>query len=640
MSILSIQNLSLEFSERVLFKSMSFEIEEKDKVGFVGANGVGKTTFFKILTGEIEPTSGMIAVSKNIKIGYMEQHACINSEKTIFEELLSVYENLIKMEDRLKTLTELIENDLDNRDEYIREQFDLTEKFQNNDGLTYKSRTRAALIGLGFDESMFTRSVSTLSGGQKSKLSLAKLLLSNPDILLLDEPTNHLDISSVQWLEEFIKAFKGTAIIISHDRYFLDSITNKTIELEHEKIMLFKGNYSVFLEKKKAYNEQINKEYNNQIKEINRIKAIVEQQRRWGQEHNFITAESKLKQIKRLESELVLPEKELDYIKFDFKINRVSGNDVLFCDNISKTFDNKKVLENISFNIKKGSRVFILGENGIGKTTLFKIIAKKLMADSGNITYGANVDIGYFEQMQDSLSLDKTPFSEIHDTFPYLNSTEVRSALARFMFKADDVFKENEKLSGGERARIALLKLMLRGDNFLLLDEPTNHLDTKSREILEKTLLSFDGTLLIVSHDRYFINKLADRILYLSSDGVTEYNGNYDYFLEKRNDINESVSISSQPIPKKMNDYKLKKILQSDIRKLKTKIINLEKEIEANDKSLEDLQNKLSSEEVISDYQKIVDITAEIETLDKNQTQLLQDWEESIALLDSYNEKI
>ena len=533
MPALSVRNLTMTFIERNLFTDVSFDVEERDKVGFIGANGVGKTTLFKILNGEISPVSGTVTFSKNVRPGYMEQHACNNPRADVYHELLSVFDYLSDMETEISALAHQIDNKSGNLDELVERQTMLIEQFERAGGLTYKSRTRSALLGLGFSENDFTMPVGNLSGGQRSKLCLAKLLLSQSNMLLLDEPTNHLDIDAIAWLEGFLRDFKGAMIIISHDRYFLDNVTNKTIELEHNRAMVYKGSYSEFVKKKESVNESLKNKYEHDLKEIKRIEGIVEQQKRWGQAHNFITAASKQKEADRIKDGLVAPESELETMRMHFEPRCESGNDVLICKNLAKSFDNKQLFKNVDIHIRKGERVFIIGGNGCGKTTLFRILTGKTPMNSGEYDYGANVEIGYFDQMQQNLDLSKTALDEVWDTFPNMTQTEVRSALASFLFKGDEVFKPLSKMSGGERARVSLLKLMLKGSNFLLLDEPTNHLDASSREELEKTLLDYSGTMLIVSHDRYFINKIADRILLLTNNGVKEYLGNYDYYLER-----------------------------------------------------------------------------------------------------------
>lgn len=629
MAILSVRNLSMSFVERVLFDNVSFDVEKKDKVGFIGANGVGKTTIFKILSGRTDATDGFVNFSKDSVVGYLEQHSCNVPNRTIYEELLSVFEKLIEQEKELEILPSLIEleENSDERNSLIEKQMNMQEEFERNGGLTYKSRTRSTLLGLGFSEGEFSTEAIKLSGGQKSKLCLAKLLLSGANFLLLDEPTNHLDIQSVEWLENFIKDFNGAVIIISHDRYFLDSVTNKTIELEHKKITCYKGNYSEFVAKKEKILEDMRNKYENDLKEIKRIEGIVEQQKRWGQAHNFITAESKQKQADKLRSELVEPDdKALETVKFRFEPKRVSGNDVLITENLSKSFGNKHLFSNVNMHIKRKERVFILGANGCGKTTLFKILMHKLRADTGRIDYGVNVDIGYFDQVQETLNLDKTALDEVWDIFPNMTHTQVRTALGSFLFKGDDVFKKLSSFSGGERARVALLKLMLAGGNFLLLDEPTNHLDTNSREALEETLKNYDGTLLIISHDRYFINKLADRILYLDENGFTEYLGNYDYYIEKTKEkkSTENAQSKENQIKPKINEYKQRKEQQSNIRKLKTKIKKCEEKVEELDSLEDELQIELS---MTNDFDKLTMISTSLDSCQIEKEKVYEEWE-------------
>ena len=631
MPALSVRNLTMTFIERNLFTDVSFDVEERDKVGFIGANGVGKTTLFKILNGEISPVSGTVTFSKNVRPGYMEQHACNNPRADVYHELLSVFDYLSDMETEISTLAHQIDNKSGNLDELVERQTMLIEQFERAGGLTYKSRTRSALLGLGFSENDFTMPVGNLSGGQRSKLCLAKLLLSQSNMLLLDEPTNHLDIDAIAWLEGFLRDFKGAMIIISHDRYFLDNVTNKTIELEHNRAMVYTGSYSEFVKKKESVNESLKNKYEHDLKEIKRIEGIVEQQKRWGQAHNFITAASKQKEADRIKDQLVAPESELETMRMHFEPRCESGNDVLICKNLAKAFDDKQLFKNVDIHIRKGERVFIIGGNGCGKTTLFRILTGKTPMDSGEYDYGANVEVGYFDQMQQNLDLSKTALDEVWDTFPNMTQTEVRSALASFLFKGEEVFKPLSKMSGGERARVSLLKLMLKGSNFLLLDEPTNHLDASSREELEKTLLDYSGTMLIVSHDRYFINKIADRILLLTNNGVKEYLGNYDYYLERTTAEKQGVVLTESKKEKKekpQNDYFLQKQKQSEERKRQTKLKKAEAEIERLDEEIAKTQELLSSEEVAADYEKLMELSKLLEDLQKQQEEQYEIWEE------------
>lgn len=631
MNVLDVQNLTLSFGENTLFSNISFDIQDKDKVGFVGVNGAGKTSLFKLIIGEYTADSGNCFISKNVKLGYMEQHTCSN-DKSIYNELVSVFDDLIKMEQELEEISkELTKN---HTKELIDRQDFLTNEFNRNGGLTYKSMTRSALIGLGFSEGDFDKPTSILSGGQRSKLILAKLLLSKADFLLLDEPTNHLDISAIQWLEEFLRNFNGACLIISHDRYFLDKITNKTIELENKKIRSYTGNYSTFLKKKEAEQKAIEDKYNNDIAEIERLEGIISQQRQWNREKNIKTAESKEKVIERIRAQLVLPDSRVERIRFDFTPKCISGEDVLEVRDLKKSFNTKAVFENASFNIKRGERVFLLGDNGCGKTTLLKILMGDLTRDDGTFKFGQSIMTGYFDQVQAKLDLSKTVIDEVWTSYPFMTETRVRNALAAFLFKGDDVFKKLELCSGGERARVALLKLMLGGYNFLLLDEPTNHLDAFSREELEETLLNYQGTMLIVSHDRYFINKLANRIIELTPNGCNNYLGNYDDYAEHRYVRSAEKVKTEKP---KVNDYKLKKERQSNLRKLASKSKRLEADIEAVELEIETVQEKLNS----SDYEKLMALTSSLEELTKKRDSLYAEWEDtSLELLELEEQEI
>lgn len=624
MNVLDIQNLTLSFGENTLFSNISFSINEKEKVGFVGVNGAGKTSLFRLITGEYTADSGNCFISKNTRLGYMEQHTC-SDNKTIWNELVSVFDDLIEMEQELENIAHKLT--IEHSQELIDRQDYLTNEFQLNGGLTYKSMTRSALIGLGFSENDFEKPTSTLSGGQRSKLILAKLLLSKADFLLLDEPTNHLDISAIQWLEEFLKNFSGACLIISHDRYFLDKITDKTVELENKKIRSYKGNYSTFLVKKEAEQKAIEDKYNNDIAEIERLEGIIAQQRQWNREKNIKTAESKEKVVERIKEQLVLPDSKVEKIRFDFTPKCVSGEDVLDVVDLKKSFNSNEIFENASFNVKRGERVFLLGDNGCGKTTLLKILMGDLTRDDGTFKFGQSLMTGYFDQVQAKLDLSKTVIDEVWTSFPYMTETKVRNALAAFLFKGEEVFRPLEVCSGGERARVALLKLMLGGFNFLLLDEPTNHLDAFSREELENTLLNYQGTMLIVSHDRYFINKLATRIVELTPNGCNNYLGNYDDYAEHRYIQSAEKAKAEKP---KVNDYKLKKERQSNLRKLNTKIKKLEQEIENTELEIEETQSKLDS----AGYEELMELTAVLDELTKKRDTFYEEWEQSTLELE------
>lgn len=624
MNVLDVQNLTLSFGENELFSNISFDIKDNEKVGFVGVNGAGKTSLFKIITGEYTPDSGSCFISRNTKLGYMQQHTC-SDNNTVWGELVSVFQDLMEKEAALEDIAEKLKKDP--TDALIELQDNLTNDFNRNGGLTYKSMTRSALIGLGFTEEEFSKSTSKLSGGQKSKLILAKLLLSKADFLLLDEPTNHLDISAIAWLEEFLKNFNGACLIISHDRYFLDRITDKTIELEGRKIRSYKGNYSTFLVKKEAEQKAIAEKYENDMKEIERLEGIIAQQRQWNREKNIKTAETKEKVIERIKAQLVEPDKRLEKIRFDFTPKCISGEDVLFASELKKSFGSREVFENASLSVKRGERVFLLGDNGCGKTTLLKILMGDLTADGGSFKFGANVMTGYFDQVQAKLDLSKTVLDEVWTNFPYMTETKVRNALAAFLFKGDEVYRKLDVCSGGERARVALLKLMLGGYNFLLLDEPTNHLDAYSREELENTLLNYQGTMLIVSHDRYFINKLATRIIELTPDGCNSFVGNYDYYAEKRFIKQSEMKEKKKPV---VNEYKLKKERQSNIRRLKTQLRRLEEEIESTENDISSAEEKMST----AAYEELMELTTQLDSLYKKRDELYLNWENASAELE------
>lgn len=619
MNVLDVQNLTLSFGENTLFSNLSFDVQDKGKVGFVGVNGVGKTSLFKVITGEYTPDSGNCFISKNATLGYMQQHTC-SDNKTIWNELVSVFDDLIQIELELYEINEKLKTDHSNK--LLERQSYLTDEFNLNGGLTYKSMTRSALIGLGFGEEDFDKPTSKLSGGQKSKLILAKLLLSKADFLLLDEPTNHLDISAIAWLEDFLKNFNGACLIISHDRYFLDRVTDKTIELENKKIRSYKGNYSEFLVKKAAEQKAVEEKYENDMKEIERLEGIVAQQRQWNREKNIKTAESKEKVIERIKAQLVVPDKKLEKIRFDFTPKCVSGEDVLEVDGLKKSFGNHIVFENASFNVKRGERVFLLGGNGCGKTTLLKILMGDLSRDDGTFKFGASLMTGYFDQVQAKLDLNKSVLDEVWTAYPFMTETKVRNALAAFLFKGEEVYRKLEVCSGGERARVALLKLMLGGYNFLLLDEPTNHLDAFSREELENTLLNYSGTMLIVSHDRYFINKLATRIVELTPNGCNNFLGNYDDYNEHRFIAKEEKQVKEKP---KVNDYKLKKERQSNLRKLNTLLKKLEGEIEDAEREIGEFEQKLTD----ASYEELMEYTSKIDSLSTHRDELYEKWEET-----------
>ncbi len=639
MAVLSASNLNMSFGESVLFSGGNFEVGENEAVGLIGANGVGKTTLFRIITGEEDGFDGQIITGKDTVIGYMQQHACHGSQLSLYGEMMTVFGKLIEMENEIENLSKKIDEGSDSLDELIARQGFLTEEFQAKGGLTYKSRGRATLIGLGFSEDDFYIPVENLSGGQKSKLSLAKLLLSGANLLLLDEPTNHLDIESVEWLEDFLRDFKGASIIISHDRYFLDKVTTKTLEIENKRLTLRKGNYSTSLKQKEIDRLTVQRNYDNTMAEVHRIEGIIAQQRQFNREKNIRTAESKQKMIDRMLENLETPDEKQEEFHFKFTAEEKSGNDVLFITDLQKSFDAKRLFRNVNFNLYKGDRTFLLGPNGCGKTTLLKILIGKEKADFGNFDFGANVKVGYFDQSLSGLDESKTALDEIWDEHKDFNETMVRSALAMFLFKGEDVFKKVGDLSGGEKARIALLKLMLTGANLLLLDEPTNHLDIRSREALEDALMSYGGTVLTVSHDRYFINKLSTKIVRFYDDGIKSFDGNYDDYCLAL----ESEKVMAETVRKErpqQNDYKLRKELKSEQRRLKTAISRCEEEIEKAEERTASLEEELSLPETGSDYEKITEISAALEESRLHLEKLLEEWENLSQCLSETEEKI
>jgi len=634
MLLMSLNGVAMSFADRELFSGVTFDVYDDDRIGLVGVNGCGKTTLFRLLKGEHTPDEGGIHIAGSCKMGFMEQFSCKDTQRTVMDEALTVFAELEEMELQLEELHDKIDMG-DHSAETIEKQSLLTEQFEREGGLTYKSRTASALIGLGFSESDFKLSVGVLSGGQKSKLQLAKLLLSNANLLLLDEPTNHLDIKSVEWLERFLNDYRGAYIVISHDRYFLDKVTNRTLELENCILDDYKGGYTRFLQLKAEEMERRRKVYDSTVKEIKRIEGIIDQQKRWNQAHNYVTIASKQKSIDRLEATLVKPEEAPEALKFSFKSADGCGNDVFHASDIALGFDGKRLFRGVNVDIKKGERVFLLGSNGCGKTSLFKVFTGQYTADNGDYSFGTRVQMGYFDQAQAGLTESKTAIDEIWDEYPRMTETQVRTALGSFLFKGDAVFKKISELSGGERARIALLKLMLSGANFLLLDEPTNHLDITSCEALENALMNYDGTMFIISHDRYLINKLADRIYYLTPDGVKEYLGSYDAYALTVQNVEQAAANTAKPVKEqKVNDYKLKKERESERRKLNTKISRAEAEIEELDALIEEKTNELSG---LTDYQAAMELSNEIEQLRTRQEEVMSIWEEASLALEEFD---
>ena len=627
MAILTVNHIQQSFGEEVILQDISFEMQKSERVGLVGVNGSGKTTLFKVLTGEYTPDAGTVVFGKDTVLGYMEQHVCRDFHKTAFEEVMTVFAPLLRMERELEDLANLLSSHPgeEEMERLIFRQSELNDRFVDAGGLTCRSRARSALLGLGFTEEQLENRVGVLSGGQKAKLQLAKMLLGGAKLLLLDEPTNHLDIQAVEWLEDFLKNYSGAYIVISHDRYFLDKVTERTLEMENKTIVSYKGNYSRHLELREERRLAMQRVYENTQKEIQRIEGIIEQQRRWNQERNYVTIASKQKQIDRLEATLERPEEDPESIRFQFKASRRGGNDVLTAQDLSLSFGGPKLFENVGLEIKHGEKVFLIGPNGCGKTSLFKILLGQYTPDTGVVRLGSAIDVGYYEQSQLSLHDEKTVMDEIWDIHPQMTQTQVRSALAVFLFKGEDVFKLVGTLSGGERARVLLLKLMLSKANFLLLDEPTNHLDIGSCEALENALSGYDGTLFVVSHDRYLINKLADKVYVLGKEGAKLYLGNYDSYLEQR-EKEQAAAQEQNPQPVKVNLYKLRKEREADLRKRRTALSRLEEAIEENEGRIQALEEKLQDPEVAADYEAVTTTSQEIAGLHEKGESLLLEW--------------
>ena len=636
MIVLSGNDISVSFGGETLFHDVNFRLEENGRAGLVGVNGCGKTTLMHVINGRQEAETGGISKAAGIKIGCMEQYVIRDDNITLYDEVLEIFRPLIDAENELADIAVAIDTG-DHSEQTLSRQMQLQERFEREGGLTYKSMTCSALAGLGFSEDDFNKPISVMSGGQKSKAQLAKLLLSGSNILLLDEPTNHLDITACEWLEKFLTEYKGAYIVISHDRYFLDKVTDTTFEMENRTLREYKGNYTRYLELKAEAREAQQRVYDRTVKEINRIEGIVEQQKRWGQEHNFITAASKQKQADRLKETLEKPEDLPEAIKFTFRAKEGGANDVLIAKGLSKSFDGTAVFTNAELDIKKNTTTFILGENGCGKTTLLKILTGEYQADSGEYKFGNNIQFGYYDQAQTDLDPSKTVIDEVWDRYPGMTQTQVRSALAQFLFKGDDVFKNVGKLSGGEKARVSLLKLMLSKANMLLLDEPTNHLDIHSREALENALASYGGTLLIVSHDRYLINKLADRIVWLGKTGTVNIDGNYDRYIELREAKAQSEqAVQVKAAEGKKNDYKERKERESTLRKLSGALKRCEQAIDEVGLKTAELAQQMSQPEIATDYEKTSALAQEIEALKEKEEALTAEWMELSEQIESF----
>ncbi len=644
--ILSVNHIHKSFLEVPVLQDVSFHIEAYDKAAIVGINGAGKTTLLRIIMGELSPDEGIVTVSRDTTIGYLSQHQAVSSENTIYDELLSVRQNIVDLERRMRSVELQMKNASEPELSGLMEHYaNLTHAFESANGYAYRSELTGVLKGLGFEENEFSKSVDTLSGGQKTRVALGKLLLQKPDLIILDEPTNHLDMSSITWLETYLLNYKGAVILVSHDRYFLDRITGKIIELDNTKAAVFTGNYSAYAAKKEMLRIAQYNAYMNQQREIRHQEAVIEKLRSFNREKSIKRAESREKMLDKIDV-LEKPTEVRSDMKLHLEPRVLSGNDVLHVENIAKSFGSLTLFKQLSFDIRRGEHVAIIGDNGTGKTTILKMINELLFPDSGLIRLGTNVEIGYYDQEHHVLHPEKTLFEEISDDYPYLNNTEIRNTLAAFLFTGDDVFKKIESLSGGERGRLSLAKLMLSESNFLILDEPTNHLDIMSKEILEDAVNSYTGTVLYVSHDRYFINRTASRILDLDQQTLTEYHGNYEYYLEKKNEnasgtfssasagasfapnfSNANAGSAEKTDSESKQDWKNRKEQQAAIRKRENEIKKCETAIESLENRNTEIDLEMAEPSVCTDVAKLQELVKEKERNEAELTELYEKWE-------------
>ncbi|MBE5955715.1 MAG: ABC-F family ATP-binding cassette domain-containing protein [Lachnospiraceae bacterium] len=633
--ILACQQISKAFGTHQVLNEISFHIEDNEKATIVGVNGAGKTTLLKIIMGEMAADDGEIIVSKGKTIGYLAQHQDTGSDHTIYDEVLEAKRDVIAMEEKIRRLEKDMKHaEGDALTSMMNEYSSLTHRFELADGYAWRSEITGVLKGLGFAEEEFNKKVAKLSGGQKTRVFLGKLLLTRPDIILLDEPTNHLDMDSIRWLEGFLANYKGAVLVISHDRYFLDKVVTKVIDLDHGKAVTYRGNYTTYSQKKEAIIEAQIREYENQQQEIKHQEEVIAKLKSFNREKSIKRAESREKMLEKME----LVEKPITYepkIRIRFEPCVESGNDVLMVDNLSKSFGNQLLFHELHMDIKRGEKVALIGKNGTGKTTILKIINKYLAADTGKIALGAKVRIGYYDQEQQVLHDEKTIFDEISDTYPALTHTRIRNLLAAFLFTGDEVFKRIGSLSGGEKGRVSLAKLMLSNANFLILDEPTNHLDLYSKEILEDAIRNYEGTVFYVSHDRYFINKTATRILDLTDKGLINYKGDYDYYLEKREEgliVPDSASIQKTETVaantgSSKEDWKQKKEVEREARKRANDLKKCETRIAELEAKLEELDETMALPENASSSAKLLDLSREQSLVSDELEKLYELWE-------------
>ena len=639
--ILSCQNISKAFVENQVLKNVSFHIEDHEKAAIVGINGAGKTTLLRIIVGEMTPDDGQVVLAKDKTLGYLAQNSTVDTSHTIYEELLSVKADLLRLEEKIRECENNMKHaDGDALEDLMKQYTSLTHAFETGGGYLYRSELVGVLKGLGFTEDEFSKPVATLSGGQKTRVALGRLLLQNPDLIILDEPTNHLDMNSIAWLETYLLNYKGAVLIVSHDRYFLDRIAGKVIEIDQSKATTFMGNYSDYAVKKEQLRIAAWNAYMNQQREIKHQEEVIEKLKSFNREKSIKRAESREKMLDKIEV-IEKPSEVRTDMKLTLTPRILSGNDVLTVEHLTKSFDSHKLFTDVNFEIKRGEHVAIIGDNGSGKTTLLKILNGLVPADQGTFRLGSNVEIGYYDQEHHVLHSEKTLFEEISDDYPYLNNTQIRNVLAAFLFTGEDVFKRISDLSGGERGRVSLAKLVLSNANFLILDEPTNHLDIMSKEILEDALNGYEGTILYVSHDRYFINRTAHRILDLTEGQFISYVGNYDYYLEKHDtvmaaieanapqnaDADSGVAAKAAESEVKL-DWKAQKEEQARLRKKENDLKKCEEKIAELEARISEIDTEMSDPAIGTQVAKLQELSKEQTACQEQLEKLYEQWEE------------
>ena len=639
--ILSCQNISKAFVENQVLKNVSFHIEDHEKAAIVGINGAGKTTLLRIIVGEMTPDDGQVVLARDKTLGYLAQNSTVDTSHTIYEELLSVKADLLRLEEKIRECENNMKHaEGDALEDLMKQYTSLTHAFETGGGYLYRSELVGVLKGLGFTEDEFSKPVATLSGGQKTRVALGRLLLQNPDLIILDEPTNHLDMNSIAWLETYLLNYKGAVLIVSHDRYFLDRIAGKVIEIDQSKATTFMGNYSDYAVKKEQLRVAAWNAYMNQQREIKHQEEVIEKLKSFNREKSIKRAESREKMLDKIEG-IEKPSEVRTDMKLTLMPRILSGNDVLTVEHLSKSFDSHKLFTNVNFEIKRGEHVAIIGDNGSGKTTLLKILNGLVPADQGTFRLGSNVEIGYYDQEHHVLHSEKTLFEEISDDYPYLNNTQIRNVLAAFLFTGEDVFKRISDLSGGERGRVSLAKLVLSNANFLILDEPTNHLDIMSKEILEDALNGYEGTILYVSHDRYFINRTAHRILDLTEGQFVSYVGNYDYYLEKHDTVMAAIEASTPQSADADNtvaakvaesevklDWKAQKEEQARLRKKENDLKKCEEQIARLEARVSEIDTEMSDPAIGTQVAKLQELTKEQTACQEQLEKLYEQWEE------------